>query len=129
MENFKIREDLNDMVANIGFVHTKNRYGERNYCNVKLFNNVNIEFRDNDKVYELFQSYVALGDKDFIKSRALVEELKIDDMGEVTGTYICVKYELKDGTTIRLFPNSFNISKTIDNYYKQFKLQQKVDKK
>lgn len=129
MENFKIREDLNDMVLNIGFVHSKTKYGDRNVCNVKLFNGVTIDFKDNDKIYEMFQSYVALGNKDFIKSKALVEEYKTDDMGETVGTYICVKYELVDGTIVRLFPNNFNVNKTIDNYYNLFKKQQKIDKK
>lgn len=129
MEEIKVREDLNDMVKSIGFSHNKTKFGYVNICNVKLFNDVVIEFRDNDKVFELLQSYSALGDKDFIKSRSLVEEYKLDDTGEKVGTYVCVKYELTDGTIIRMFPNSFNVSKSIDNYYKLFKQTMKVKSK
>lgn len=125
-KSFVIREDLDDMVESIGFSSSKTRYGLINNCNVKLFNGVVIPFRDNDKIFELFQSYVALGEKDFIKSKKLVEEQRVDDTGEVIGTYICVKYELTDDSVIRLFSNNFNIVKSIDNYYKLFKKEQKI---
>ena len=67
-----------------------------------------------------------IGEKDFIKSKKLVEEQRVDDTGEVIGTYICVKYELTDDSVIRLFSNNFNIVKSIDNYYKLFKKEQKI---
>ena len=46
--------------------------------------------------------------------------------GEVLGTYICVRYELCDGTKVVLFAtDSFSTRKILDNYYKLYKEEQK----
>ncbi len=129
MENFKIREDLNSIVSDIKFKSNKTNYGIRNVCNVILFNDKVIEFRDTDNLYELFQSYVDIGETDFIKSKELVEEYKKNAEGEIEGTYICVKYTLKDGSVYRLFATKFNSNKMIDNYYKFYKQQKKSENK
>ena len=129
MENFKIREDLNSIVSDIKFKSNKTNYGIRNVCNVILFNDKVIEFRDTDNLYELFQSYVDIGETDFIKSKELVEEYKKNAEGEIEGTYICVKYTLKDGSVYRLFATKCNSNKMIDNYYKFYKQQKKSENK
>ncbi len=126
MSELKIRKDLNEMVDYIGFKHSETKYGVRNVCNVKLFNGVIIEFADKDGIYELFQSYASL-DKDFILSRELVEEFKTNDDGENVGTYICVKYTLKDESVVRLFARNFNSNKLIDNYYQLYKQTKKAE--
>ena len=120
MEKLKIRENLNEIVKEIKFKSIKTNYGVRNVCNVILFNDVVIEFRDTDGVYELFCSYKDLGETDFIKSKQLVEEPRKNDEGEIESTYICVKYTLKDGSVYRLFATKFNANKMIDNYYKLY---------
>ena len=123
MEENKIvvREDLNEIVKNIAFKKIKNSYGERFVCNVTFINDKVIEFRDNEHVYELFQSYLDVGETDFIKSKELVDEEKKDDEGQIVGVYCCVRYTLKDGTIIRLFTSKFNDNKIIDNYYRAYK--------
>lgn len=129
MENLKIREDLNDIVKNIGFKHIENKFGERNVCLVKLFNDKVIEFKDSDGTAEVLQSYADLGEKDYIESKKLVEELKTDEEGNNVGNYICVKYSLKDGSVYRLFASKFTSNKVIDNYYTLYKKLQKNEKK
>lgn len=127
-KEFKIREDLNEMVKDIKFRHIETKYGSRNVVNVTLFNNEVIEFKDSEGVYEVCQSYVKCGEKDFIKSKKLVEEFKKDEEGVVNGTYICVLYELTDGTKYRLFVSKFTSLKILDNYYNLFKKSQKTNK-
>lgn len=129
MKEIKVREDLNEIVGVIGFKHDKNRYGTRDYALVKLFNGVAIEFKDTDGLYDLFKSYEARGIADFIKSKELVEEYKKDSVGQVEGTYICVRYTIKtdDGEKVyRLFPTKFTAEDVINNYYKQFKEEKKA---
>ena len=128
-EKIVVREDLNDIVKNIGFKTIKNsKYGDRHVCNVTLFNDEVIEFRDSDGLYDLFQSYVKCGIKDFIKSRELVEEVKTNDEGESESTYICVKYTLNDDSVYRLFVSRFNSNKIINNYYNLYKKLKKQTK-
>lgn len=121
-EEVKIREDLNSIVDEIRFRTIKSKYGDRHVCILKIKNKgPEIEFKDSDGLFELFQSYVATGDEDFLKSKTLVEEEKKDEEGNVTGTYICIKYELKDGSVYRLFTTKFLSNKIIINYYNKFK--------
>ena len=128
MSNLEIRKDLNEMVVSMGFKTVKNRYGTRYPYIVKLFNDVEIEFKDDANIRKLFQSYSDMGETDFIKSKGLVDELKQDDEGQVESRYTCVKYELKDGSIIRLFPlQRFNDSIIIDNYYNLFQKTKKVE--
>ena len=127
-KEFKIREDLNDMVKEIGFRHIETKFGSRNVVIVKLFNDEIIEFKDSDGVYEVCQSYVKCGIKDFIKSRRLVEDFKKDDDENIIGTYVCVLYELADGTKYRFFASKFTSLKVLDNYYMLFKSKQKINK-
>lgn len=124
--DIKIREDLNDMVKDIKFVKIKTRYGDRVVCNVTLFNNEIIEFSDKDGVYALFTSYLKCGETNFIKSKELVEEYKKNDEGEIVGSYICVKYTLKDDSVYRFFVSRFTSLKILDNYYNLFKKQVKT---
>lgn len=124
----KIREDLKEMVKDIRFKHIETKFGERNVCNVILFNDEVIEFRDSEGVYDVFKSYTKCGERDFIKSKALVEEYRKDDEGNVIGTYVCVLYELTDGTKYRLFVTKFTSNKILDNYYRLWKSKQKTNK-
>lgn len=126
MDKLKIREDLNKIVSKIAFKTIRTNYGTRHLCIVTLFNDVSIEFKDSDGLFELFQSYIDVGETDFIKSKELVEEYKKNDEGEVEGTYICVKYTLKDDSVYRLFATKFNSNKMIDNYYRLFKNKEKL---
>lgn len=127
-KELKIREDLNEMVKDIKFKHIETKYGVRNVVNVILFNGEIIEFKDSEGVYEVFQSYIKCGEKDFIKSKKLVEEFKKDEEGNVDGTYICVLYELTDETKYRLFVSKFTSVKILNNYYNLFKKNQKTNK-
>lgn len=129
MENLKIREDLNDMVKEIKWNVQETKYGIRYFCNVKLFNDEIIEFSDKNGVYEVLKSYSKCGEKDFVKSRKLVEEFKVDDSGSVVSTYICLRYELVDGTIFKLFLTKFNSNLVINNYYNLFKKLQAMPKK
>lgn len=126
-----VKEDLNEIVKSIGFKKIKNNFGERFVCVVTFNNGKVIEFRDNEHIYELFQSYVDMGETDFIKSKELVEELKKDDEGQAVGTYICVKYVLNDenNTTLRLFTSKFNDNLIIDNYYRAYKKEKATSPK
>lgn len=130
MENkeLKIREDLNEMVKEIKFKHIVTKFGERNVCNVTLFNDEVVEFKDADSFYDVLKSYAKCGEKDFIKSTKLVDEFKKDEEGNNVGIYTCVLYELKDGTVARLFPTKFNARVILNNYYNFFKKQQKIQK-
>ena len=127
-EKLEIREDLGAMVKDIRFKHIETKFGARNVANVILFNDEVIEFRDTEGIYDVFQSFVKCGVKDFIKSKALVEEYRKDDEGNVIGTYVCVLYELTDGTKYRLFVSKFTSLKILDNYYKLWKSKQKINK-
>ena len=122
-EKLVVRKDLNEIVKNINFKKIKNKFGERNVCNVTLFNDEIIEFKDSENLYELFQSYIKCGETDFIKSKELVEEIKTDDEGNEVSTYICVKYTLTDDSIYRLFVTKYNSNKIIDNYYKLYKVK------
>ena len=117
-----VREDLNDMVKSINFKTISNRFGERHIVEVTLFNGKVLEFKDDKKLFEICMSFKDIGETEFIKSKRLVEELNVNEDGEVLGTYICVRYELCDGTKVVLFAtDSFSTRKILDNYYKQFK--------
>ncbi len=128
-EKIVVREDLNEMVKNIGFKTIKNtKFGDRHVCIVTLFNGEEIEFKDSDGLYEICNSFIKCGleVKDYIKSKVLVEELKKDENDEVVGKYVCVKYTLKtdDGyRDYRLFVAKFSSLIIIDNYYKLYKKQ------
>ena len=121
-KEFVVREDLNDMVRSINFRTINFRSGERHVVEVTLFNGKVLEFKDDKKLFEICMSFKDIGETDFIKSKKLVEELNVNEDGEVVGTYICVRYELCDGTKVVLFAtDSFSTRKILDNYYKQFK--------
>lgn len=124
-----VREDLNCIVAENGikFKTIRNKFGERHVCEVTLFNGETIEFKDSEGLFELFQSYVKCGETDFIKSKELVEELKTDDEGASVGTYICVKYVLKNEKVYRLFTTKFTSNDIIENYYGLYKKNNKVE--
>lgn len=132
-EEVKVRKDLNGMVKSIKLKTETNKYGERTVCIVTLFNNETIQFNDTDGVYDLLKSYKVSGEKGYIKSMELVECVKnaeVDLLEDVandgTSTYICVLFTLADGGTYRLFPSKkFVARKIIDNYYKQWKNQNK----
>ena len=132
----KVRADINDMVKSIGFVHEKTRYGEIVYCAVKLFNGEVIKFKDSEGLYDLFRSFKGLDVKDFIKSKRLVEEVKTSKVDLIDGeeddgfyTYLCVIYDLADGSSYRLFPMRMYVDrKILDNYYQSWKKQQKQGK-
>ena len=127
-EELKIREDLNKIFVGAKFKVIENKYGKRVVCNVTLFNNEVIEFKDSDGVFELFQSYLKSGQKDFIESTKLVEEITKENEDKEPRLYICLLYTLKDGSKYRLFPTKFISNKIIDNYYNLYKLQQKTNK-
>lgn len=134
----KVREDLNEMVKSIGMKLEDGRYGRQSICVVKLFNGEVINFVDkNCALYDLLNSYVKLGGKDYIKSKKMEERIKNqkvdtvdDDIGDDgLSTYICVVYTLEDGTEQFLFPSrKFTDRKIIDNYYKLFKKQKQENK-
>ena len=67
-------------------------------------------------------SFKDIGETEFLKSKKLVEEMNVNEDGEILGTYICVRYELCDGTKVVLFASdSFSTRKILDNYYKLYK--------
>lgn len=131
----KVREDLNDMVAKIKFKAPEvDRYGNtRNaVCEVKLFTGAVISFADKEGLYDLLKSFQDLGETNFYKAR-LVEEIKNskvdltdDDENDVSKTYFCVRYDLSNGKTFRLFATRKYVARDmIENYYRLFKKQQK----
>lgn len=127
-KNVVVREDLNDMVKSINFKTISNKFGERHVVEVRLFNGKVLEFKDDKKLFEIIMSFRDIGDENFLKSKKLVEELNINEDGEILGTYICVRYELTDGTKVVLFAtDSFSTRKILDNYYKQFKETRKSE--
>ena len=127
LKDTKVREDLNEIVESIKFFHDKTSFGFRSGVNVKLFNGKVIEFKDSDGLYDLFASYVEKGEKDFIKSVKLVEEIQTDEStGDAVRKYICVRYDLVDGSCYRLFTTKFTSNKMIDNYYDLYKAQKKT---
>lgn len=124
MEEIKIRKDLNEIVERIGFATIKSSYGTRHPLRVVLkdgsVTGKVLDIRDKDGVYDAIQSYQLLGEKDFVKRKELVEELSIDEEGNASGSYICVKYELADGNIFRFFferPQQI----IIENLYKLYK--------
>lgn len=129
LEKIEVREDLNLIVKNFGFKKILNKFANKVVFNVVLFNDEVIEFKNPDNLHKLFQSYKDIGETDFIKSQELVEEYKLDEDGEIVGTFISFKIVLKDGTIYRMFTSKFTDNRVIENYYKLFKLKQKADKK
>lgn len=130
----KLREDLHDMVDSIKFTKIENRYGnDRFVSRVKLFNGETIDFNDKDGLHELLVSFSKSGISNPVKSVKLVEEIKQSKVdafdGEVDDdflTYICVKYDLVDGSVFRLFPARKYVDRRIvDNYYRLYKSQKK----
>ena len=125
------------MVKKIQFEEVGTKNYPRKACVVTLFTGKKIEFTDKDGIYDLFVSYQALGDKDFIKSVRLVEEEKkvensVDfDMDDdvKSNTFFCVLYELKNGQAYRLFASKKFAKQMIINYYDLFKRQQAEQKK
>lgn len=124
-ENFKLREDLNDMVSNIKLISRKTSFGVVNECIVRLFNDEEIIFRDKNKLYDLLRSFIITGQTGYIKSKKLVDEFKTDEEGNVTGVYTCVKYELTNGEVYRLFPKDYSSVSMIKNYYDFYKKNMK----
>lgn len=132
MDKIEVRKDLNEIVKSIGFAEVKTSYGIRHPLRIRLKDGTNqgkaFELRDKDGVYDAIQSYVTLGEKDFIKSKQLVEEIKVDDEGNETGIYVCIKYELTDGNVFRFFFERPQLI-VIDNLYKLYKKNQKTPAK
>ena len=132
MEKIEVRKDLNEIVKNVCFAEVKSSYGTRHPLRIRLEDGTaqgkTLEFRDKDGVYDAIQSYVTLGEKDFIKSKQLVEEIKVDEEGNETGKYVCIKYELADGNVFRFFPERPQLI-VIDNLYKLYKKNQKTPAK
>ena len=126
-KEFKLREDLNDIVENIKLIAKKTNYGVNNECVVKLFNGEEIIFRDKNKLYDLLRSFLITGQKGFVKSKKLVDEFKLDDEGNITGVYTCVKYELTNGEVYRLIPRDYSSKNMIKNYYDFYKNKYKKD--
>ena len=130
IKDIVVREDLNDMVRSINFRTITFRSGERHVVEVTLFNGKVLEFRDDKKLFEICMSFKDIGETEFIKSKKLVEELNVNEDGEIMGTYICVRYELCDSTKVVLFAtDSFSTRKILDNYYKHYKELKKTDLK
>lgn len=127
-EELKIREDLNKIFLSAKFKTIETKYNKRVVCNVTLFNNEVIEFKDSDGVFELFQSYHKSGQRDFIESTKLVDEISKEKDDKEPRLYTCLLYTLKDGSKYRLFPTKFISNKIIDNYYNLYKSQQKINK-
>lgn len=132
MEEIKVRKDVNEIVKKIGFATVKSSYGVRHPLRVILEDGSDkghtIELRDSDGVYDAIQSYVKLGQSDFIKSKMLVEELSTDDDGSLTGTYLCIKYEFTDGNIFRFFFSRAQLI-VIENLYKLYKQNHKAPAK
>ena len=124
-EELVIREDLDKIVAQSRFKEVKNKYGVRHPYIVTLFNGVDIEFEDTDGFFDLLTSYRNCGQKGYVQSKALVEELKLNDEGVAVRKYICMKYVLEDGSVYRLFPKKYVSNKVIDNYYNFYKANKK----
>lgn len=123
-----IREDLNDMVRSINFRTISSKFGDRHVVDVTLFNGKVVEFKDDKKLFEICMSFKDIGETNFIKSKKLVEEMNVNEDGEVVGTYICVRYELCDSTKVVLFAtDSFSARKILDNYYKLYKETKKSE--
>lgn len=123
MEKIEIRENLNDMVKKIELKRITSKFGDRDVCNVTLFNDEVIEFKDKDGLYDLLASYKKCGIDDAVISKRLVEEIKTNDEGEAQGKFVCVAYELNDGSVYRMFVSKFASLKIIDNYWGLFTSQ------
>ena len=128
-EVVKVRKDLNDIVSNIEFKRIDERYSSRDVAIVTFYNGSKVEFRDRDGLYDLFSEYRNLGYKDFIKSKVLFEDVingaqdvSSDDIDSSFNTYVCVLFELQDGSKYRLFPRQkFTDRRRIDLLYKTYK--------
>lgn len=118
-----VREDINCIVKSAKFHEIKSKYGTRHPYIVTLFNGVTVEFTDPDNFYDLLLSMKNAGLKDFVKTKSLIEEPKINEEGEIERVYVCMLYELSDGSTIRLFPKSVLSRRTLINYYNLYKAQ------
>lgn len=119
-QEITIREDLNKIVLTAKFEEVKSKFGTRHPFYVTFFNKEKVEFADPEGLYDLLMSYVKCGIKDYVKFKGLVEEPKLDDAGNTVGTYICMKYELEDGSIYRLFTRQYSANKIINNYYNLF---------
>ena len=132
MEKIEVRNDLNEIVKSINFVEVKSSYGTRHPLRIRLDDGTaqgkSLEIRDKDGVYDAIQSYVTLGEKDFIKSKQLIEETKVDEEGNESSKYVCIKYELNDGNVFRFFPERPQLI-VIDNLYKLYKKNHKTPTK
>lgn len=123
-----VRENLNDMVKEISIKRIHSKFGDRDVCFVKLFNDEVVEFKDKDGLNDLLHSYDKCGISNAVVSKKLVEELKLDEEGQATGTFVCVAYELVDGAVYRMFVSRFSSLKIIDNYYNLFMRINDVEK-
>ena len=120
----EIRADLNKIVKMARFEEVKSKFGVRHPYFVTFFNGEKVEFVDTDGLYDLIMSYKKCGMNDFLSSKALVEEPKLNDEGVVVGTYICMRYVFADGSIYRLFTKNYSANKIIENYYAFYKRQQ-----
>lgn len=109
---------LDPVVKLAKFTDVKSKYGVRHPFFVTLkTNDVKIEFEDKEGFYDYLMAFKNCGEKDYVKSKHLVEEAKYNEEGEVERTFICMRYELADGSIIRLFPKQFNAGKIIKKYF------------
>ena len=116
-KEFKLREDLNEIVESIKLKTRKTNFGILSECIVKFYNGEEIIFSDRNKLYHLFRSFIITGQNGFVKSKKLVDEFKVDEEGNITGVYTCIKYELTNGEVYRLFPKDYSSNTMIKNYY------------
>ena len=121
-----IRENLNDIVKSICVKRIHSKYGDRDVCHVKLYNDEIVEFKDKDGLYDLLHSYDKCGVNNAVKSKKLVDDFKRDDEGQIVGKFVCVVYEFIDGSVYRMFVSHFSSLKVIDNYYNLFMKNNKV---
>lgn len=127
-EKFVVVQDLTSMLKTAKFEEIKSRYGVRHPYIVTLFNDVKFEFTDDSGFFDYLLSLKALGDKGYVKSKRLVEEAKIEEDGTQGISFVCIKYELADGSIQRLFLRNFLSSKSILNYFKVYKSKQENHK-
>lgn len=114
----KIVNILDDVVKLAKFTDVKTKYGLRHPFILTLkTNDVKIEFDDKEGFYDYLMAFKNCGEKDYVKSKHLVEEAKYNEEGQIERTFICIRYELSDGSIVRLFPKQFNANKIIKKYY------------
>ena len=127
-EKFVIVKDLTPMLKTAKFEEVKSRYGVRHPYFATLFNDVKFQFVDDGGFYDYLISLKALGKAGYIKSRTLVEEAKVLEDGTIGASFVCIKYELDDGSIQRMFLKNFLDAKSILNYFKVYESKKTTQK-